>query len=121
MPAGIDKLANNVPVSTAEWTARYRVPRRFRGPEAEAIVVLRGEDHRLEARIPRRSRPLRRIETRRVEDGRVFFPFSPLPVRERVHAEVDEHREFVALPGQLGERRHRSTRLHEQAAPVERM
>src|SRR6187431_2812209 len=101
MPAGIDKLANNVSASAAEWTARYRVSRRFRGPEAEAVVVLRGEDHRLEARIPRRSRPLRRIEARRVEGGWVFFPFSPLPVRKRVHAEVDEHREFIALPRQL--------------------
>ncbi len=70
-------------------------------PQAEAVVVLGGQDHGTEAGRAGGARPLTGIEPVRVEDRRILGAVSPLAVGEGVHAEVEEHRQLVALPGEL--------------------
>jgi len=82
--------------------------RRLRGPEAESVVMLRSQYHRLEARALCGACPLPRVECGGVENGWRLLPVSPLAIRERVHAEVEEDRQLVAMPLQLAGRWHRS-------------
>ena len=114
--AGIHELADDVALSPAKGTRCDGVRRRLRRPETEAVVMLGGEDHRPEAGVPRRARPLPGVERGGIEDRRRLRPIAPLAVREGVHPEVEEHRELVSLPLELrarwsrpGERRDRST------------
>src|SRR5688572_11956724 len=72
--------------------------RGLRGPEAEAVVVLRGQDERAKACALRDTRPAARIERCRVEDRRRLGAVAPLAVGERVHPEMQEDRELVAVP-----------------------
>src|ERR1041385_5344819 len=72
------------------------------GPEAEAVVVLGGEDHRAESGGMGGAGPLSRVEPSGREDGGVLATVAPLPVGEGVDAEVQEERQLVPLPGELG-------------------
>ena len=71
------------------------------GPEAEAVVVLGREDHPRDAGRLGGAHPLAGIKFRRIELLRILRSVAPFPVGERVHAEVDEGGDFVALPGDL--------------------
>src|SRR5215207_2025339 len=99
--ARVDELSNDVAGAAAPWTARDGMPRRRGWPEAEPVVMLRGQDHGAEPRLARRARPLACVKTCRIEDARRLAPVSPLAIREGVHAEVKKHRELISLPGQL--------------------
>jgi hypothetical protein len=82
--------------------------RQAAGPEAEAVVVLGGEDQRARTCRAGRARPLARVEARGIEDRGILGAVAPLAVGERVHPEVQEERELVALPAQLRRRRQRA-------------
>ena len=114
LPAGVDELAHHISLAATKRAARHRVSRGLRGPQAETVVVLGGEDHRLEARVPRDTRPLPGVEPGRVEDGRTLGAISPFPVGEGVDAEMDEHRQFIALPRELGRCGYRPGRLEHE-------
>ena len=68
--------------------------------------MFRREDHRAEPRLLRHTSPLPGVEFRGRKDGGRFLAVPPLAIGEGVHAEVDEHRELIALPLQLGGGRH---------------
>ena len=104
---GVHELANDVALPAAERARGDRVSRRGSRPETEAVVMLRREDQRAEAGGLRRACPLSRVEPSRIEDGRVFLAVPPFTVGEGVHPEMEEHRQLVALPGQLRLARHR--------------
>ena len=95
------ELAHHVAPSLAPRARAHRVIRGLRRPEAKAIVVLGGEDHRSESARSCRARPLPGIEARRVEDAGILGPVPPFATAERVDGEVNEHRELGALPGEL--------------------
>src|SRR3954466_9531414 len=99
--AGVDELPHDVAIAAAERAGGNGVSSRSRRPEAEAIVMLRRENQGTKAGRFRRPSPLSRVETRRIEDGRVLPTISPLAVGERVHPEVEKHRQLVTLPGEL--------------------
>src|SRR5687767_4675597 len=68
--------------------------------------MFRCEDHRAESRLLRHTSPLPGVELRGRKDGGRFLAVPPLAIGKRVHAEVDEHRELIALPLQLSGGRH---------------
>jgi hypothetical protein len=73
----------------------------LRGPEAEPIVVLGGQDEQLDAGVFEHSRPLAGVKVGRVEQRWVFLALTPLAVGEGVHAKVGKGDKLVPLPGQL--------------------
>ena len=73
-----------------------------RGPEAEAIVVLRREDHGPEAGFPGHPRPLPRIQPGGIEEAGALGSVAPLPIGEGVDPEVEEEGQLVLLPEELG-------------------
>jgi hypothetical protein len=73
----------------------------LRGPEAEPIVVLGGQDEQLDAGVFEHSRPLAGVKVGRVEQRWVFLALTPLAVGEGVHAKMGKGDELVPLPGQL--------------------
>lgn len=75
------------------------------GPEAEAVVVLGGEDHAREPGVPGDLDPLGGVKADRIEYGRVRVAGAPLGVGEGVGAEVEEHGHCAHLPLELGSRR----------------
>src|ERR1041384_7841685 len=117
-PACLHELPDQITPAAAPGAPRHRVRGGPGGPEAEAVVMLRGEDHRAESGRARRGRPLPGIECPGREDRRVLLSVAPLPVGEGVHAEVEEERELVALPRELRRRRHRpSSRRRGRGSP----
>ena len=63
--------------------------------------MLGGEDQCAETSGASSLRPGPRIEPGRIEDAGIFAAVAPLAVGEGVDAEVQEEREFVALPREL--------------------
>ena len=74
--------------------------------QRDVELVFGGEDDDLEPPCLGGANPLSGIELRGVEDAGIFFSFPPFPIGKGVDAEVQEHGEFAALPGQLRGRRH---------------
>ena len=70
----------------------------IRGPQAESVVVLCGQDDSGETGLPRHGDPLSRAELGGVEHGRVRVPRPPLRVRESVGAEMQEEGHLRELP-----------------------
>src|SRR4029079_5998255 len=99
--AGVHELAHHVAAAAPERRALDRVLRGLRRPQAEAVVMLRGENHRAEAAGPGRTRPLPGVELRGREDRRALRAVAPLSVGEGVDAEMEEQRQRVALPFEL--------------------
>src|SRR5262249_52827832 len=58
-----------------------------------------------------RLRSLARVEALGIKDGRTLSLIPLLTIGERVDAEVNEHRELVALPLELRRRRNWARRL----------
>ena len=81
------------------------------GPKTEPIVVLGGQDQIPEPGLPRDMRPLTRIQLARIKQPGSFRAVAPLPVRECVHAEMQETVELHFVPAKLPSRRHRTERL----------
>ena len=106
----VDELANHVTVPVTPRALRDTVRRRLRRPEAETVVMLGRQDCRPRTSGARGGRPLRRVELRRIEDGRILLAIAPLAIAEGVDAEMKKERELVTLPGKLRPRRPRSWR-----------
>ena len=77
-----------------------------RGPVAEAIMVLGGDDHAGDASRFHHAHPLSRIKRGGCERGGRFVAVTPFAVREGVWSKVDEPREFHVLPCPLRRRRY---------------
>ena len=103
-PAGVDELPHQVARTSAPWAGGHRVRGGACWPEAEAVVMLGGEDHGLHTGGSGGAGPLPGIEGGGIEDARVLGTVAPLTVGEGVHPEVHEERELVALPVELGAR-----------------
>src|SRR5699024_5649136 len=85
------------------------------GPQAEAVMVLRGEDHVLRPDVAGQAHPLVGVEIAGVEDVRGEGSVAPFLAGEGVHAEVEEDAEAVSLPGELlgsGDKRMRRCGFH---------
>src|SRR5699024_10482417 len=80
-------------------------------PQAEAVVVLRREDHALKARRLDRLDPLVAVELLRIEDRLILGALAPFAVRERVDAEMDERIALHLEPIELALRGHNARRL----------
>src|ERR1035437_5118911 len=106
----IHELAHHVAVPVAPRTVLHRVFRVLARPQAEAVVMLRGEDHVLESAGLRGARPLPRVEANRIERAWILLAVAPLAIGEGVHPEMGEQTEFRALPPELRSRRHGKVR-----------
>ena len=82
----------------------------FRGPEAETVVVLAGENQAFHPCVVCRADDLFSIEVSRVEYGGRFIAVALLFVGEGIGREVYEAVELHLMPPQLALRRHRSVR-----------
>src|SRR5262249_8484253 len=61
-PTRLYECAADVAAAAAKRARRHRMRRRLRRPQTEAVVMLRGEDHRAEAARFRSASPLPRVE-----------------------------------------------------------
>ena len=109
--AGIDELAHDVAPAAAPRRVADAVLRPLRRPEAEAVVVLGGEDEARHAALAGDARPLAAVERGGREDRGILVAVAPLEAGERVGREVDEAVERLLVPGELaraGKRDHRA-------------
>jgi len=89
----------------------HRVFRVLARPQAEAIVVLGGQDQPLHASLFGDSRPLVGIQLSRIEQLGRFVAVAPFAIGERVQRKVDKAVELQRVPRQVGFARHRTKRL----------
>ena len=113
VPAGFREFLEDISLAFFPRTLRHGVVADWIRPQAEAVVVLAGDDYPLESgRLGNRS-PLAAVEGGWIEYVLGFRPEAPFHPRESVRSEMAEHIHFHLLPGQLLRSRHRSIRLRE--------
>ena len=100
------QLPQNVARAAFPGARLHRMRTHSRGPIAESIVVLGGDDHAGDASRFHHAHPLSRIKRGGCERGGGFVAVTPFAVREGVWTEVDEPREFHVLPCPLRRRRY---------------
>src|SRR2546422_868474 len=81
-----------------EWAVLHRVLSVARRPEAEAVVVLAGEDQSSHPAVTRGADNLVGVEVRGVEDRRQLVAVAPLTIRERVDGEMEKAVELEVVP-----------------------
>ena len=104
--AGVGGLAHNVAPAVPERAGRdgmVCIPAR---PQAEAVVMLAGENHALHSRFADRLGPLIGVKAIRTEDRGRFRSVSPLPAGKGVYREMDKSVKFELLMAQLALRGH---------------
>ena len=89
----------------------YAMPAGGIGPEAEAVVVLGGNDDAFHAGRLGRTRPLPAVQFRGPEEVLGLQARPPFQPAECIGAEVHEHIHLHLLPFQLRRRRRRTIRL----------
>src|SRR5699024_3762270 len=97
----LGELADQVSPAVLPRRGRDRVVGGRGGPQAEAIVVLGGEDDVLRAELSSQSGPLLDVEVGGVEELWGERAVAPFPTGEGVDPEVEEDPETVTLPGEL--------------------
>ena len=107
-PAGVGDLLHNVAFAVLPRAVLHGVLRVFARPEAEAVVVLAGEDDAAQARVVNRADDLLGVEIGRVEYRFLFVAVAPFTIGERVHREMDEGVALQLVPRQLPRRRDRA-------------
>ena len=107
LAAGVAHFADKVAAVRGVHDVVLRV---LRVPEAEAVMVLRGQDYALEARAADYVRPLARVAGCRVEDLLALVAVAPLQVGESVRSEMDEDIALHIVPAQLPLARNRTAR-----------
>ena len=100
-PAGIRYLAHNIALTVFPRTVLDAVLGVGARPQAEAVMVLAGQNQRLHAGTFDCGNPLVGIQRIWVEQRRVFGAVAPLAVREGIHAEMGKGVKFKLLPCQL--------------------
>ena len=100
-PTGIRYLAHNIALSVLPWAVLDAVLGVGARPQAEAVMVLAGQNQRLHAGTFDCGDPLVGIQRIGVEQRRVFGAVAPLAVREGIHAEMGKGVKFKLLPCQL--------------------
>ena len=71
------------------------------GPQAEAVVMLAGENQPFHARGLDGLHPLLGIQLLGIENGGVLRAVPPFPIRKGVHGKMDKGVEFHILQGDL--------------------
>ena len=84
--------------------------RELRRPEAEAVMVLAGQNQSLHAGGLGSLHDLFRAEISGVEDGFRLITVAPFLVGERVHSEMNKAIKFQLMPRELARARHRADR-----------
>ena len=107
--ARLPELPHDVAVTSEPGGGLDGMRCRSRRPQAEAVVVLCGENHELYPRVAERAHPLAGVEPGGVEDGRVLLPVAPFAVGKGVHSEMQEGCQAEFLPGELGVGRHHAS------------
>ena len=99
--ASLGELAANIALAVLPRGGGDGVVRELGGPEAEAVVVLGGEDGELEAGVLEGLGPLAAVEGGGIEDLGVLFAGAPLAIGEGVDTKVDKGGQLQLLPGHL--------------------
>ena len=102
LAARLAELADEVALPILPRAVLHRVLGGLRGPEAEAVVVLGGEDDALHAGALERAHPLLGVEALGGEGLSGSIAIAPLEVVEGVEAEVHEGVSLQLLPLDLG-------------------
>ena len=97
----LGNLADHIALASLPGRAGHAVLGVGTGPEAEAVVVLAGEDHPRHASGFKGLHPLVAVQVRRVEEGGILVAQAPFAVGHRVHAKVHESIHLHALPIEL--------------------
>ena len=106
--AGCRQFAHDVALAVLVGGVAHAVVGILGGPEAEAVVVLGGDDDALHAGVVERLGPLLAVEAGRVETLQRGVAISPLAVAKGVGTKVDEGIGLHLLPSHLvlgGQRR----------------
>ena len=101
LPAGGGELRHHVAGAVAPRGGGDGVVGRRGGPQAEAVVMLRGEDHVDGAEVAGGAHPLVGVEVAGREEVGGHGAVAPLLAREGVDPEVEEDAEAILLPLQL--------------------
>ena len=108
--ASIRKVAHHITLSILPRRILYGILRRSRRPEAEAVVVLGGQDDTLQSGRLNRTNPLFAIEVGRVECRSRRIAITPFQIIERIQSEMHERIRLQFMPFHLLGRRHRQNR-----------
>ena len=101
LAAGCGNLRHHVALAVFPGTGGNAVACVAAGPEAEAVVVLAGEDQALHPCIPDSRSPLVRVQLHGVENGGGFGAVAPFLVGEGVDGEMHKGVELHLLQRQL--------------------
>ena len=99
--AGVGEFPDNVARSVFVRAPGHGVVPIPAGPQAEAVVVLAGEDGPAHPGVPDAPGPLVRIQPRGSEAGGRLRTVPPLPAGEGVHRKMDKGVKLHPLPRQL--------------------
>ena len=108
LATGVGEFAHHVALALFPRRVLDGILGVFRGPHAEAAMVLGGEDDAPHASLLADACPLAAVEVAGVEQLRVFIAEAPFLVGVRVQRIVDEGVHLHVLPAQLVLRRHRA-------------
>src|SRR5699024_540895 len=100
-PARIGDLAYYIAVTVLPGGRGHGVAGGRRGPQAEPVMVLGGQDHVFRSDVVGETDPFVGIEVIGVEDLWGEGAVAPLLTSEGVNPEVKEDAEAITLPGQL--------------------
>src|SRR6185436_11471697 len=109
-PTRLDELAHDITVAGAPRTLGDGVTGGARRPEAEAVVMLCGENKCASSSLPCGARPLAGVERRRRENRWRLATVAPLAIGECVHTEMEKECQLISLPRELRRRRARTKR-----------
>ena len=110
-PAGGGKLREHIPLPVPPAALGHGVGALWIRPEAEAVVMLGGDDYALHARGLGGRGPLAAVQGSGIEEVFRLRALAPFQSAEGVGPEVDEHVVFHLLPFQLRRRRHGAFKL----------
>ena len=99
---GVGELLHHVAGAAAPRASRHGVLGHPAGPQAEAVVVLGGENERSGPSGFGGTGPLSGVEGAGGEDGGILASVAPLTIGEGVDAEMQEQRQLFPLPRELG-------------------
>ncbi len=94
LPAGIGDFPYHVPPAVFVRTQRNAVARVSAGPQAEAVMMLTGQDQSPHARIFGRPGPLPGIQPGGIKDFRAFRSVPPFLIRKGVDRKMNKSVKF---------------------------
>ena len=90
LTAGVGKFPHHVALTAPEGRMLHGMFRIFAGPQAEAVMMLGGENQSAHARGFGHLHPLAAIQARGIENSGILPARAPFPAGKGIHAEMDK-------------------------------